>query len=37
MLMNEIESRAAEAGIDLSLVDLNSIQLPPGENFGIIR
>ncbi|KAJ9184120.1 hypothetical protein P3X46_007892 [Hevea brasiliensis] len=32
-IMYEIDSLAAAAGIDLSLVD---IQLPPGENFGII-
>ncbi|KAK8522409.1 hypothetical protein V6N13_115379 [Hibiscus sabdariffa] len=35
VLMNEVESKAAQLGIDLS-VDLNSIQLPPGENFGIV-
>ncbi|XP_065858232.1 eukaryotic translation initiation factor 3 subunit B-like [Euphorbia lathyris] len=36
MLMNDIEARAAASGIDLSDLDLSSIHLPPGENFGII-
>ncbi|XP_065850558.1 eukaryotic translation initiation factor 3 subunit B-like [Euphorbia lathyris] len=36
MLMNDIEARAAASGIDLSHLDLSSIHLPPGENFGII-
>ncbi|XP_038998070.1 eukaryotic translation initiation factor 3 subunit B-like [Hibiscus syriacus] len=35
MLMNEIEATAAQMGIDMN-IDFSSIQLPPGENFGII-
>jgi translation initiation factor 3 subunit B len=35
--LNELEARADAAGIDLSQIDLDSIQLPPGDNFGIIR
>ncbi|KAL9376114.1 hypothetical protein Peur_030234 [Populus x canadensis] len=34
--LNELEARAAAAGIDLSQIDLDSIQLPPGDDFGII-
>ena len=37
VLMNEIEATASRLGVDLSNVDLNSIQLPPGDDFGIIR
>lgn len=36
-IMNEIEAIAAKLGIDLSTIDLDSIKLPPGDNFGIIR
>uniref|UniRef100_A0A2P2K3U1 Eukaryotic translation initiation factor 3 subunit B n=1 Tax=Rhizophora mucronata TaxID=61149 RepID=A0A2P2K3U1_RHIMU len=36
MIMKEMEARAVAAGIDLSQVDLDAIQLPPGEGFGII-
>ncbi|EEF46838.1 Eukaryotic translation initiation factor 3 subunit, putative [Ricinus communis] len=36
MMMNDIDERAAAAGIDLSQLDLSSIHLSPGENFGII-
>ncbi|KAJ8748201.1 hypothetical protein K2173_000609 [Erythroxylum novogranatense] len=36
MTMRDVEARAAVAGIDLSNLDLDSIQLPPGEDFGII-
>ncbi|KAA3460979.1 eukaryotic translation initiation factor 3 subunit B-like [Gossypium australe] len=35
MLMNEIESKAASMGIDLNM-DFNSIQLPRGEDCGIV-
>ncbi|KAA3482149.1 eukaryotic translation initiation factor 3 subunit B-like [Gossypium australe] len=35
MLMNEIEATAAQMGIDMN-IDFSSIQLPPGENCGII-
>ncbi|KAL0733892.1 hypothetical protein Bca4012_010102 [Brassica carinata] len=31
----DIDTRAAQLGIDWSQVNLDSIQLPPGENFGI--
>lgn len=37
MIMNEIEATAGRLGIDLSEVDLDSIKLPPGEDFGVIR
>ena len=37
MLMKEIEDTAGRLGIDLSQVDFESIRLPPGEDFGIIR
>lgn len=33
----DIDTRAAQLGIDWSQVNLDSIQLPPGENFGIER
>ncbi|XP_010933521.1 eukaryotic translation initiation factor 3 subunit B [Elaeis guineensis] len=33
--MADIEATAQRRGIDLSSVDLDSIQLPPGEDFGI--
>ncbi|KAG1362077.1 eukaryotic translation initiation factor 3 subunit B [Cocos nucifera] len=33
--MADIEATAQRCGIDLSSVDLDSIQLPPGEDFGI--
>ncbi|KAF5743376.1 hypothetical protein HS088_TW09G01444 [Tripterygium wilfordii] len=36
MIMNEIEATASRLGIDLSQLDLDSIQLPPGEDFGIV-
>ncbi|KAM5561847.1 eukaryotic translation initiation factor 3 subunit B [Rosa sericea] len=35
MVMNDIEATAANLGIDLSQLDLDSIRLPPGETFGI--
>ncbi|XWS55364.1 hypothetical protein CRYUN_Cryun10bG0168100 [Craigia yunnanensis] len=35
MLMNEIETTAAHVGIDMN-IDINSIQLPPGEDCGIV-
>ncbi|KAF4348034.1 hypothetical protein CsatB_006468 [Cannabis sativa] len=35
MLLNEVETTAARLGIDLSEIDLDSIRLPPGEDFGI--
>jgi len=35
--LTELEERAAAAGIDLSLVDIDSIKLPPGDDFGVIR
>lgn len=34
--MDAIEARARELGVDLSTVDLDSITLPPGEDFGIL-
>lgn len=37
MVLNDIEATAARIGIDLSQLDLDSIRLPPGEDFGIIR
>ncbi|KAM0950058.1 putative transcription factor WD40-like family [Dioscorea sansibarensis] len=33
--MDDIEATALRLGIDISSVDLDSIQLPPGEDFGI--
>ncbi|KAK0604707.1 hypothetical protein LWI29_018535 [Acer saccharum] len=36
MVMNEIEATASRLGIDQSQIDLDSIRLPPGDNFGII-
>lgn len=36
ILMNEIEATTAQMGIDMD-IDFSSIQLPPGENCGIIR
>jgi translation initiation factor 3 subunit B len=35
--MEGIEARARELGVDLSAVDLDSITLPAGEDFGILR
>ncbi|RZR94433.1 hypothetical protein BHM03_00023120 [Ensete ventricosum] len=35
VLIEDIEASATRLGIDLSSVDLDSIQLPPGEDFGI--
>ena len=37
MVMKEIEATAANLGIDLDKLDLDSIRLPPGEDFGIVR
>lgn len=37
LVMKEIEDTAARLGIDLSQLDLDSIRLPPGEDFGIKR
>ena len=37
MVMNEIESTASRLGLDLSSIDLHSIRLPPGDDFGILR
>jgi hypothetical protein len=37
MVMKEIEDKASLLGIDLSTIDLDSIQLPPGYDCGIIR
>ncbi|GAY44388.1 hypothetical protein CUMW_081790 [Citrus unshiu] len=36
LIMNEIDATANRLGIDLLQVDLDSIQLPPGEDLGII-
>ncbi|XP_038695162.1 eukaryotic translation initiation factor 3 subunit B-like [Tripterygium wilfordii] len=36
MIMNEFEVTASRLGIDLSQLDLDSIQLPPGDDFGIV-
>ncbi|KAI9100011.1 hypothetical protein K1719_024229 [Acacia pycnantha] len=36
MVMNEIESTALRVGVDLSTIDLDSIRLPPGDDFGIV-
>ena len=35
LVMKEIEDKALTLGIDLSTVDLDSIHLPPGEDYGI--
>lgn len=35
--MEDIRAAGAAIGIDLSEVDLDSIRLPPGEDFGILR
>ncbi|KAG0448570.1 hypothetical protein HPP92_027767 [Vanilla planifolia] len=35
--LEDIEATARGLGIDLSVVDLNAINLPPGEDFGIKR
>jgi translation initiation factor 3 subunit B len=35
--MEGIEARARDLGVDLSAVDLDSITLPAGEDFGIVR
>lgn len=37
MVMNEIEATASRLGVDLTSVDLGSIHLPPGNDFGILR
>lgn len=37
MVMNEIEATASRLGVDLSTIDLDSIRLPPGDDFGILR
>ena len=37
VLIEDIEASATRLGIDLSSVDLDSIQLPRGEDFGIKR
>ena len=37
MLINEIEATAGRLGIDLAQIDLDSIRLPPGDDFGVIR
>lgn len=37
LLMEELEARARELGIDLSTVDLDAITLPAGEDLGIPR
>lgn len=37
LIMNEIDATANRLGIDLLQFDLDSIQLPPSEDFGIIR
>ncbi|KAJ6361220.1 hypothetical protein OIU78_001793 [Salix suchowensis] len=34
--LTELEARAAASGIDLSLIDIDSIKLPPGDDFGVI-
>ncbi|KAG6772922.1 hypothetical protein NC652_018046 [Populus alba x Populus x berolinensis] len=34
--LTELEERAAAAGIDLSLIDIDSIKLPPGDDFGVL-
>ncbi|GAV76581.1 RRM_1 domain-containing protein/eIF2A domain-containing protein [Cephalotus follicularis] len=36
MVMKEVEATAARIGIDLTQLDLDSIHLPPGENFDIV-
>jgi translation initiation factor 3 subunit B len=35
--MEAIDARARELGIDLDSVDVDSITLPPGEDFDIVR
>lgn len=37
MVMKEIEDKALLLGVDLSTLDLDSIHLPSGEDFGIVR
>lgn len=37
LIMNEIEATAGRLGIDLYQVDYDSIRLPPGEDFGVVR
>lgn len=37
MVMNEIEVTASRLGVDLSIIDLDSIRLPSGNDFGIVR
>lgn len=35
--MDDIRAKADRLGVDLSAVNFDSIHLPPGEDFGIIR
>ena len=35
--MEDIRAAASTLGIDISNIDLDSIRLPPGEDFGILR
>ncbi|KAK4274506.1 hypothetical protein QN277_017714 [Acacia crassicarpa] len=35
-VMTEIEATASRLGVDLSTIDLDSIRLPPGDDFGIV-
>ncbi|GJR65230.1 hypothetical protein Tco_0011295 [Tanacetum coccineum] len=37
MIMEDITSKASSLNIDLSSIDWNSICVPPGEDFGILR
>lgn len=37
MSMEDIRAAAARIDIDFSQVDLHSIRLPPGDDYGIIR
>lgn len=36
-VMREIEDSASRLGVDLSAIDLDSIHLPPDQDFGIKR
>lgn len=36
MVMNEIEATALRLGVDLSTLDLDSVRLPPGDDFGVV-
>ena len=36
-VMREIEATASRLGVDLSAIDLDSIRLPPDDDFGIKR